>query len=129
MAWYDWLLAIIPVMIVLGVGLYSTKYVKGVVDFLSAGRLCGRYVLLAGDMANGISILSIVMICEQSYKAGFAVGIWDALLIPVSLTLALFGVVVYRFRETKAQSFGQFLELRYGSKSLRVFASALRSFA
>lgn len=129
MAWYDWLLAIIPVMIVLGVGLYSTKYVKGVVDFLSAGRLCGRYVLLAGDMANGISILSIVMICEQSYKAGFAVGIWDALLIPVSLTLALFGFVVYRFRETKAQSFGQFLELRYGSKSLRVFASALRSFA
>lgn len=129
MTWYDWLIALIPTLIVLGVGLYSTRYVKGVVDFLSAGRLCGRYVLLAGDMANGISILSIVMVCEQNYKAGFAVGVWGAIMVPITLTLALFGFVVYRFRETKAQSFGQFIELRYESKALRVFASALRSFA
>ena len=129
MQWYDWLIAFIPVTAILGVGVYTTKYVKGVVDFLSAGRLCNRYILLVGDLANGISILTIVMMCEQHYKGGFAVGIWNAVLIPLTLTLALFGFVAYRFRETKAQSFGQFLELRYASKSLRVFASGLRSFA
>lgn len=129
MTFIDWLIVIIPLTFVLGLAVYTTRYVKGVVDFLSAGRLCGRYVLLAGDMANGISILAIVMSCEQAYKTGYAVGIWGAILIPITLTLALFGYCVYRFRETKAQSFGQFLEMRYGSKSLRVFASTLRTTA
>ena len=65
----------------------------------------------------------------MKYKTGYAVGIWGALLVPLSLTLAVFGYCLYRFRETKAQSFGQFLEMRYGSKPLRVFASFLRTAA
>ncbi|MDR0931620.1 MAG: hypothetical protein LBM70_01190 [Victivallales bacterium] len=129
MTWIDWLIVVIPTLIVLGLAVYSSRYVKGVVDFLSAGRLCGRYVLLAGDMANGISILAIVMACERQYKVGFSVGIWGAILIPLTMMLALFGFFVYRFRETKALSFGQFIEIRYGSKSLRVFASILRTLA
>lgn len=109
--------------------LYSTKYVRGVVDYLSAGRLCGRYVLLAGDMANGISILSIVMSCENTYYSGYAMGLWGKITIPISMTLGLFGFCIYRFRETKAQSFGQFLEIRYGSKWLRIFAATIRTIA
>ena len=39
MNWYDWLIALIPSLIVLGVGLYSSEYGKGVVFFQSAEQL------------------------------------------------------------------------------------------
>lgn len=125
----DWLIVLIPLSFVMALGFHSRKYIRGVVDFLSAGRLCERYVLTVGDIANGISIVSIVSYCEMRYKAGYAVGIWSGLLIPLSITIAVSGYCIYRFRETKAQSLGQFLEMRYGSKPLRVFASTLRTTA
>ncbi len=125
----DWSIVLIPLALVIGLGWYSRRYIRGVVDFLSAGRLCGRYVLTVGDIANAISIVGIVSYCEMTYKAGFAVNIWRGLLIPLSVTISLTGYCIYRFRETKAQSLGQFLEMRYGSKALRVFASTLRSIA
>ncbi len=125
----DWAIVLIPTIAVLAIALYTTKYVKGVVDFLSAGRLCGRYVLLAGGMANGLTVLTLVMLTEIYYSTGFSVHIWTALTVPISMALVLFGFCTYRLRETKAQSFGQFLEMRYESKSLRVFASTLRTTA
>ncbi len=129
MSWIDWLIIIIPVATILTIGFNCRKYIRGVVDFLSAGRLCGRYVLTIGDIANGISIIGITSYVEMTYKTGFAISFWKNILIPISVFMALSGYCIYRFRETKAQSLGQFLEMRYGSKRLRFFASALRTTA
>ena len=35
----DWLIVVIPVAFVMGMGVYSRRYIRGVSDFLSAGRL------------------------------------------------------------------------------------------
>ena len=42
MTWYDWLILILPVCFVMYMGFRTRRYVRGVSDFLSAGRLCGR---------------------------------------------------------------------------------------
>ena len=42
MSLIDWLIVIIPVCAVVGIGVYSRRYIHGVVDFLAAGRVCGR---------------------------------------------------------------------------------------
>ena len=51
MSWFDWLILVLPVCLVMGMGFYTRRYVRGVADFLSAGRLCGRYVICVGDVA------------------------------------------------------------------------------
>ncbi len=122
----DWLIVIIPVVIIIGIGFYSRRYIRGVADFLAAGRVCGRYVISVGDMANGLSIIGLVAYVEVHYKTGFALGFWGKIIGPLGIFLALTGFCVYRFRETKALSLGQFLEMRY-NRSLRIFAAALRS--
>jgi len=38
----DWILFTIPLLIVLGVGLYTQRYMKSVADFLSGGRVASR---------------------------------------------------------------------------------------
>ncbi|MDZ4198514.1 MAG: sodium:panthothenate symporter, partial [Kiritimatiellia bacterium] len=126
MSWIDWLIVIIPVSIVYLVGWRSRRYAKGVADFLSAGRLCGRYVISMGDVANALSIIGLVAFVEVNYKSGLAVGYWGAITAPLGLLLSLTGYCLYRFRETKAMSLGQFLEMRY-NRPFRIFASALRT--
>ena len=126
MNWYDWLIVILPVLFVLGMGIYTRRYLKDVTAYLSAGRVCGRYVISIGDIANGLSIIGLLGYVEVHYKTGFALAFWQSVILPISVTLALFGYCTYRFRETKAQSIGQFLEMRY-SRSFRIFAAALRS--
>jgi SSS family solute:Na+ symporter len=122
----DWLIVIVPVTVVLGIGFYSRRYIRGIADFLAAGRVCGRYVICVGDMANSLSIIGLVAFIEIHYKTGFALGFWGNIIGPLSIFLALSGFCVYRFRETKAMSLGQFLEMRY-NRSFRIFASSLRS--
>lgn len=122
----DWLIVIIPVTFVIGIGFYSRRYVHGVADFLSAGRVCGRYVLSIGDIANALSIIGLVAYVEMHYKTGFALAFWQMIIGPLGIVMGLFGYCTYRFRETKAMSLGQFLEMRYNRK-FRIFAASLRS--
>ncbi|MBP5639998.1 MAG: hypothetical protein J6X55_11000, partial [Victivallales bacterium] len=126
MAWYDWLILVLPVMFVMYMGWFSRRYIRSVSDYLSAGRICGRYVICVGDVANALSILGVVTYIEMHYKTGFSVGFWSAILSPLGIILGLTGWCSYRFRETKAMSLGQFLEMRY-SRKFRIAAAGLRS--
>ena len=128
MSLIDWLILIIPTAFVMYMGIYSKKYVRDVSDYLAAGRVAGRYVLSLGDVANALSIITLVAYVETHYKVGFSVGFWGSILAPLSIVLGLTGFCSYRFRETKAMSLGQFLEMRY-SRKFRIFAAALRSLA
>ena len=129
MSWIDWCIVIVPIVLIVWMAVYSGKYARGVVDYLAAGRIAGRYVLGVGDMAAAMSVIGLVSGCEAYYHAGFSVGFWGAITTPVGIFIGLTGYCTYRWRQTRCLSFGQFIELRYGSKFFRVFCAALRTIA
>jgi Na+/proline symporter len=45
MSWLDWWIVIIPMGLLIWLAIYSGKFARGIVDFLAAGRIAGRYVL------------------------------------------------------------------------------------
>ncbi|MBE36168.1 MAG: sodium:panthothenate symporter [Opitutaceae bacterium] len=126
MTWIDWCITIIPVTCVLALAVYSRKYVRGVADFLAAGRVAGRYVISVGDLEAGLGLYTLVMWTEVRYKTGYALIFWESMVAPLSIVMALTGYCVYRYRETKALSIGQFMEMRY-SRPFRIFASLFRA--
>lgn len=126
MSIFDWLIVIIPVAFIMFMGIHARKYARNVADFLSAGRVARRYVLSMGDVATALSIIGLVAYVEVHYKTGFALVFWNSIMLPLSVAMSLFGFWSYRFRETRAMSLGQFLEMRY-NRSFRVFAAGLRS--
>ena len=128
MSFIDWMILIIPFGFVLYMAFFSRRYIKGVADFLAAGRVCGRYVISVADVANALAVITLIAAVESNYKTGFALSFWSRVAVPLSLVIALSGYCVYRFRETKAMSFGQFLEMRY-NKGFRIFAATLRTFS
>ena len=129
MTWIDWCITIIPMAALIWMAFYSRRYARGVVDYLAAGRIAGRYVISVGDLTAGLSVITLVAGCEQNYQTGFAVGFWGAITAPVGVFIALTGYCMYRWRETRCLSMGQFLEMRYGSKFFRVFCATLRTIA
>jgi len=128
MSWIDWIIVVIPVFIVMYAGWNIRKYITGVADFVVGGRVCRRYVITTGNMANALGLITLAAFIEVHYRTGFALSFWESLKLPISVMISLSGYCLYRFRETRALSIGQFLEMRY-NRSLRIFACFLRSIA
>ncbi len=124
----DWLIVLIPLAGVLYLAIRCGRYVRGVADFLAAGRVAGRYVISVGDLQSMLSVITLIALCEQEYLCGMAVGFWAKISIPIGIFMSLTGYVLYRYRETKSLSMGQFLENRY-NRPLRIVAASIRTIA
>lgn len=120
----DWIILCLPIVIVIGVALYTHHYMKSVADFMSGGRLAGRYLLAVASGELGAGAVVFVSTFEVIYQSGFALGWWGKIITPISIAIAISGFVIYRYRETRVMTLAQFFEVRY-SRSFRLFAGGL----
>ena len=127
-SWYHWAMIVGPIAFVFWAAWRCRRYVRSVSDFLVAGRCAGRYVLLSGGMMGGLSVVTFVGNAEVHYNTGYGMNYWNQILLPMSILMSMFGWISYRFRETRAMSCGQFLEMRY-SRGVRRLAAILRGTA
>src|SRR5438270_8136002 len=120
----DWIFVIVPIAVVLAFALYTKRFVKSVADFLSGGRCAGRYLLAnaRGESDSGLSNTSAMF--EKILVSGFVLSFWDKLFYPIILLFGIGGFVIYRFRETRAMTLAQFLEMRY-SRAYRLYMGIL----
>ena len=91
MHWIDALIVLIPLTIVLWLALRSRRYARGVVDYLAAGRVGGRYVIGVGNLASALSVITLVAGAEQQFETGFGVGWWNNIAAPLGIVLGLTG--------------------------------------
>jgi SSS family solute:Na+ symporter len=124
LSWIDWTILVASVIALRYVSLSTRTCMKGVADFLSANRSAGRYLLsIAGEMAS-VGTISFVAYWQVYAEAGMPTIWWGLMSIPVTAVIILSGWVYYRFRETRAMTMAQFLEMRY-SRRFRIFAGLL----
>jgi SSS family solute:Na+ symporter len=128
LTWIDILVIAVPFGIVLAVSTILKGYVRSVADFLAAGRCAGRYLICTANAELGAGATGMVQALEVFAAAGFTTYLWASFEIVIMMTLALNGVVSYRFRETRSLTFHQFFEVRY-SKGVRMLASFLSFFS
>ena len=126
MHWIDWLIVLCPLALVAWIGIKTQKYVKDVSDFLSAGRVAGRYVVCVAGAEASMGLISLVAMFELYYEAGLTYNFWANMTIVLGMIFALTGYCVYRYRETRAMTMGQFLEMRY-NRPFRIYAGILQS--
>lgn len=124
----DWLIVLIPICLVLVIANYTRRYVRSVADFMAGGRNAGRYLICTARSEQGIGVALFVATFERFNHSGFIVDWWNNVTVPIYLVLAISGFVIYRYRQTRAMTLGQFFEMRY-SRPFRRFTGTLAFFA
>lgn len=124
MHWIDWVIVIGLILFLTWAAFCTKKFTLSVADFLAANRCARRYLLSVSQGMAGVGAISVVAGFEMYYKAGFTAAWWQLLTVIVSTVIFLSGWVFYRFRQTRALTMAQFLEMRY-SKNFRIFAGLI----
>lgn len=120
----DWLLVLALLMFMIGSAFTTRKYQTSVADFLVANRCAGRYLLGVSEGIASVGVVTVIGIFEIYYEAGFSLIWWAAVYNLALLGIAMSGWVVYRYRQTRAMTLAQLLEMRY-SRRFRIFAGIL----
>ncbi|MFZ4694709.1 MAG: sodium:solute symporter family protein [Verrucomicrobiia bacterium] len=113
MSWIDWMIVLVSVGIVGVVAIFTQRYMTSVADFCSASRVAGRYVIANARGEMGMAVVGLVAGFEVFYRAGWTMGWWSFIAIPVGMVMVLTGFVNYRYRETRVMTLAQFFEIRY----------------
>ena len=124
----DYLIIGVPLALVLAVGIIMRRYTHTVADYLAANRCAGRYLLTTAASEIGAAVMGTVIALEVFSRTGFSLGFWGNFSSVIFFMLTLFGVISFRYRETRCLTFHQFFEVRY-SKGLRVFSSFINIFS
>ncbi|MFH1614584.1 MAG: sodium:solute symporter [Planctomycetota bacterium] len=121
---FDWVIVTLCIGFISVAAIKTKKYTHSVVDFLAASRCGGRYLLAVSANMVNVAAISTIGYFEMFYEAGFCPAWWNMLNVPVMTFLAITGWCIYRYRETRAMTLGQFFEIRY-SKKFRIFTGLL----
>jgi len=122
----DWVIIVLACGLLLGVTIWTKRYVKGVADFTVAGRKVRVWLGLSASSADGIAIASVIAISQQSFESGFSY-MWLfflSMLICVPL-IGIYGFGIKRYRATGVQTLPQYYEMRYSKGVRRVAGIAI----
>jgi SSS family solute:Na+ symporter len=117
----DWIIVAIFGVVLVVICITTNRMTKSVAGFLSSERVAGRYLLTIAQSMAFCSAIGTLGGFEAYYRNGIGGLWWGMLMTPVGVIIALSGWVIYRYRETRALTMAQFLEMRY-SRKFRVFA-------
>jgi SSS family solute:Na+ symporter len=118
----------VPLVVVLIIAWFTSRYLKSVADYMAGGRCAGRYMLCVARAEMSSGAVVFVFFFEIFNQAGFTYLWWTWMQVPIVLLITIFGFVVYRYRETRALTLAQFFEMRY-SRTFRLFTGGLGFFA
>ncbi len=124
MALLDWVVVGAVMALFLSMAFLANRLSASVSDYLVAGRCAGRYMLTVASGTEWIGAIHIVAMFQVYYKTGLCGLWWVMLTTPIFVYVAISGWGIFRFRETRAMTLSQFLEMRY-SPGIRIAAGVI----
>ncbi|MBU8870926.1 MAG: hypothetical protein KOO60_08720 [Gemmatimonadales bacterium] len=124
MKFLDWTIVLAMYAGIVLTVVLTKRYMRGVTDYLAAGRSAGRYLLTISAGIAGLGAITVVANLEMGYEAGFALGWWGLTMALFQVFVTVSGWVNYRFRRTRSLTLAEFFERRY-SRRFRIFAGSV----
>ena len=122
LSWIDWSIVGAVLLIMTIPAIRAARHCTGVSTFLAANRIGDKYLLTVSQGSTGA--VGTIAVWQMIFNVGLSSQWWGLMSLPIGLFIRLTGFVTYRFRETRALTLAQFLEMRY-SRGFRLFSGSL----
>lgn len=110
------------------IGLLSRTAIKGISDFLVAGRTLNVQMGVATYVATGLGLVTVMYFAEEGFKNGFAPFLVGVLATVVFVFIGKTGFVVSRLRYLQVMTVPEFYEIKY-TRGVRLLGGLLLALA
>ncbi|MGE4490531.1 MAG: sodium:solute symporter [Kiritimatiellales bacterium] len=124
----DWVIIAGFFVLLIVISVTTNRLTRSVAGFLSSERCAGRYLLTMAQAMAFCAAIGMVAQFEGGYRNGLGNSWWGLMFIPIGMIISMSGWVTYRYRQTRAMTMAQFMEMRYSHK-FRIFSGITAFFS
>ena len=117
----DWVIVGAYLMGTVAIGLWANRYIRGMGDFLVAGRSLRTRLGIATMIGSELGLVTAMFAAQKGFTTGFAafhIGLMAGI---ATLVVGITGFIVVPLREMGVMTIPEFYEKRFGSRNLRIF--------
>lgn len=116
----DWFIVSLYLLGTVGIGFYVNRHIRGMSDFLVAGRSIRTKLGVATMIGSELGLVTAMFAAEKGFTGGFAAFHIGVLALLAALVVGFSGMIVVPLREMKVMTIPEFYEKRF-SRRLRIF--------
>ena len=109
-------------------GVLARGAIKGISDFLVAGRSLKTHMAIATMVSTGLGLVTVMYFAEEGFKNGFAPFLIGVIHAIVTMVIGRTGFIVSRLRHLKVMTVPEFYELKY-SRGVRLLGGIILAVA
>ncbi len=115
----DGLVILLYFLVIAGIGVAATYFIRNREDFLMGGRRFGKAMMILFSFGAGTHADNAVGVAAQSYKVGFA-GIWYQWVMV--FTLPVYWLLAPIYRRARVLTTADFFERRFGTEFMALYS-------
>lgn len=123
----DWVIVIVYPMISLGIGIFVSKFIKNMNDFICAGKGLGTALGVATLTGTELGLITVMYSSQKAFNGGFATFHIALIAGVVTFFVGISGFFLYRLREMNVLTIPEFYERRFDKKT-RILGGIMMAF-
>lgn len=113
----DWGIVIVYISLSIFIGLYARQFVKGLSNYIIAGRSLGTALSVATMTGTELGLITVMYSAQKGFNGGFASFHIAVIAFFVTLLVGLTGFIVVPLRKTNVMTIPEFYEKRFGRRT------------
>ena len=113
LSWIDYAIVFVYVGGTIVAGTLARGAIKGISDFLVAGRGLKTHMAVATMVSTGLGLVTVMYMAEEGFKYGFVPFVFGLMALITTLIIGRTGFIVSRLRHLQVMTVPEFYELKY----------------
>ncbi len=128
LSWIDLAIVLLYVGGTIVAGTVARSAIKGVSDFLVAGRTLKTHMAVATMVSTGLGLVTVMYFAEEGFRNGFAPFLIGVIATVVHIVIGKTGFIVSRLRHLKVMTVPEFYEIKY-TRGVRLLGGCILALA
>ena len=128
LSWIDYAIVLVYVGGTIVAGTLARGAIKGISDFLVAGRGLKTHMAVATMVSTGLGLVTVMYMAEEGFKYGFVPFVFGLMALITTLIIGRTGFIVSRLRHLQVMTVPEFYEIKY-TRGVRLLGGIILTLA